>query len=215
MTGEEGSDQIGTTAHRDTCRGVAAPATQRAADLGQVACRRSGRARAAARGIEEDLLSLFEITQTTNTAPSDYAAFFGEVLSCSTVAVELIRQIRRVAGRTNIGRENREHVEAHCVEAEGQIFFAQQEFRHIVSIIAQAGKFTPPTDIPAGTPACCICQEDREAFAATGRVVLQHCGLPGARHALCGGCFVEWFLQRGESTCPVCRADYDAYFKPI
>ena len=58
-------------------------------------------------------------------------------------------------------------------------------------------------------------QEDCEAFGATGRVVLRHCGVPGARHALCGGCFMAWFIQRGESTCPVCRADYEAHFKPV
>ena len=187
----------------------------RAATLGLVACRRSGRVRSAIQGIEEDLLSLFEITQTMNTAPSDYAAFFGEVLSCSTVAADLIKRIRKTAKRTNIGTQNRDHVEAHLLQVEGQIFFAEREFTHIKLIISQAGKFTPPADVPPDASACCICQEDREAFAVTGRVVLQHCGLPGARHALCGGCFVEWFLQRGESTCPVCRADYDAHFKPI
>ena len=178
-------------------------------------CRRSRRVRGAVRDIEDALILLLEITQTMNPDPSDYTVFFRQLLRCSTVAVALVGKIRRTADRINIGIGKREIVELHCTEAEGVIRFARQEFDNVKSIIEQAGTFTPPAEVPPGTPACCVCQEDCEAFGATGRVVLRHCGVPGARHALCGGCFMAWFIQRGESTCPVCRADYDAHFKPI
>jgi hypothetical protein len=180
-------------------------------------CRRSRRVRGAVRNIEDGLVSLWEITQALNPTPNpnDYAVFFAQLWRCLTAALALVEQIRRMAKRVNIGVDNRELVELHCTEAEGVVHFARQEIESVTAIIEQAGTFTAPAEVPPGTPACCVCQEDCEAFGATGRVVLRHCGVPGARHALCGGCFMAWFIQRGESTCPVCRANYDAHFKSI
>ena len=166
--------------------------------------------------IETNLLALGRLTQSidTTSAGSSYARFFSQVLRCSTEASGIISAIRETARRINVGPETRRRVDLHLDGAEHLIYFAQLELQHIVQIMSQAGVFTPPTDIVDGSPECCVCQ-DPEGTKESGVVVLSHCGLPGARHCLCGGCFIEYFVQRGEGACPVCRHDYDTVFKPI
>lgn len=61
---------------------------------------------------------------------------------------------------------------------------------------------------PVEKPAeCCVCG-DADQVARSGEIVLRGCGGKKARHALCVECFLGWFIEASESTCPLCRHDY-------
>lgn len=75
----------------------------------------------------------------------------------------------------------------------------------LYKIIHRAGTYTPPDKVIRRKHITCgVCGDDDEFFVS-GRVTLKRCGTARARHTLCGGCFIRWFVVHAESTCPMCR----------
>ena len=89
-----------------------------------------------------------------------------------------------------------------------------KEAEDIVKIIGQVATYTRPANLGRRPGTCAICQ-DPEAFKRSGRAAMGKCGTPRAKHVFCGACFTAWFIQAGESSCPMCRHDYSKDFRDL
>ena len=161
--------------------------------------------------IDTDLLAVIAISQDFDFDPDDLPKRFETFTAACREAPAIIARVRASLERTPEGRARRAEIEEVLGVVELQLFWIQSEVNDIVGIIRQAAQYTEPGAIGRRPGLCAVCM-DPDAFRRGGRAVMRHCGTRTARHILCGACFVGWYIQNGESTCPVCRHDHEPSF---
>ncbi len=179
----------------------------------ETACRRSSRVEEANCQIEiriDRLRRIFRRFETIDV--SNWKDLFPSFLQCEKEASDLISAIRRISSRVHVGNVRREEIESELDGFERrQLYVCRREIINITGLISKIGWYVPPAHVGHDAPACLICQEDT-AFGSSGRVLLRHCGSRRSRHSMCARCFIAWFIEEGNSTCPFCRTDFEEHF---
>ena len=143
---------------------------------------------------------------------SNWKDLFPAFIRCEREASELISVIRRISSRVHIGNARREEIEFQLDQFERrQLYVCRREIIAVTEIISKIGYYVPPALVGHDAPVCPICQEEA-AFCTSGKVLLRYCGSHQNRHLMCARCFVAWFIEEGNSTCPFCRADFEEHF---
>ena len=155
-----------------------------------------------------------EVSRKLDANETELSLRLRAFLECNRQFVDTLDSIRRELDRTPAGRARKREVETILGMFDRLIYWVSSEVRDIIEIIGQVAVYTLPVNVGRRPGVCCVCH-DEDAFKKSGRAAMRKCGTPRAKHVMCGSCFTAWFIQRGESSCPVCRHDYESTFKKI
>lgn len=176
--------------------------------------RRSARIRAQNANLEEMMDQLLHESLVLNAKEPDLSVRLEKFLESNRRVLELLDNVRRHLERNPMERERNAEIERIIDMFDRLIFWVGSEVSDIIAIIRQVATYTLPVDVGRRPGFCAICQ-DPDAFKRSGRAAMRNCGSSRAKHVFCGACFTAWFIQGGESSCPVCRHEYAADFREL
>ena len=176
--------------------------------------RRSARISSRLDGIDQKLLHLLEVSRSLNAAETDLSVRLETFMGCHDQVVEIMASVRAEIDRYPPENARKKEFGPIIEMFNELIAWVSKEAEDIVKIIGQVATYTRPANLGRRPGTCAICQ-DPEAFKRSGRAAMGKCGTPRAKHVFCGACFTAWFIQAGESSCPMCRHDYSKDFRDL
>lgn len=179
-----------------------------------VGLRRSARIRTQLDTIEQKLAHLLELTHELNVEETELSVRLELFMGCHDEISDIMSAVRANVDRCPPSSLRKKEYGPILDSFDDIISWIGKETEDIIKIIGQVAVYTEPANLGRRPGTCAVCQ-DPEAFKRTGRAAMRLCGGSRARHLFCGACFTAWFIQAGESTCPVCRHDYTKDFTPL